>query len=259
MNSTDHNINNPMGGSTIELLRMIDANVTYTMVCVTQETYDMMSSHDPNTMYIISDSPDKRIYIGDTLIRSNNTTKKYFIGQEDVNRYIIYMNTKSGNFIESDYLVPICMYDNAQSAIDALSKFNKVGSHIKLDNDIYNIIISYIDKHLSTHEFIVSIISAYNFKEDPLLQQIIQFAISYGVHKCMKEFPSFFVTQLSRMRTTESRSLLVMYSNLYDLMVKYDFFKGKKYQLDVDTINDIDLSKEISDISQAVYKTFICR
>ena len=142
-------------------------------------------------------------------------------------------------------LVEICTYDNPQSAIDAIAKFNKVGSHIQRDFDIYSVINNYIQKDISTHELITSILMVYNFREDPRLQNIIEFAIAHNAHKCMKEFPSFYADQITRMRDHKPESLFPLYSNLYDLVVKYNFFSDRKYQSD-----DLDLSTEISDISK---------
>lgn len=244
MKSTDHNINNPLKCICIDLLRTVESWDFPNTLKVTQEKYDLIQIHDPHTIYTITDSSDGRSYYGDALIINDNVSIKYYLGQNDKNEYVIYVNQLAGTGNNNvQQLVPICAYNDPQTAIDALSKCNKTGSHIKRDLDIYNIIKSYIDKYISTHEFIISIIAAFNFKEDPRLQTLIEFAVGHNSHKCSREFPPFYADQLPRMRDYYPESLFVIYSNLYDLIVKYNFFKDKKYE-DV----NVNLSKEITEI-----------
>ena len=49
------------------------------------------------------------------------------------------------------------------------------------------------------------------------------------------------------MRDNQPKTLFPLYSNLYDLIVKYNFFTDKKYSNE-----DVNLSKEISDIYETM-------
>jgi hypothetical protein len=248
MKSTDYNINNPFKKVELDLLRTIPSWNILNILNITQEEYNLIQIHDPHTMYIISDSDTGKVYLGDILIEEDCTINKYYMGINDRKEYVVYVDQLAGTLDNRSQLVEICAYDNPQSAIDALYQFNKVGSHIKTDFDIYGIIKSYIEKNISTHELIISILVVYNFREDCRLQNIIEFAVSHNAHRCMKEFPSFYADQISRMRDNKPESLFPVYSNLYDLIVKYDFFSDRKYQ----NIDDLDLSSEIRDINKVI-------
>ena len=247
MKSTDHNLNNPLKTVDIELLRTVESYHMPNIEAVSQEEYDLIQIHDPNTIFYITNSKDGRFYIGDMLIIPDNTINKYYLNIDTNKKYVIYVDENAGKTFASQYLIPICSYDDPQVAINELTKFNKVGSHIDRDFDIYNIIASYINKDISTHEFIISIMIVFNYREDPRLQNVIQFCMGHNANRCMKEFPAFYSELLPIMRDNQPKTLFPLYSNLYDLIVKYNFFTDKKYSNE-----DVNLSKEISDIYETM-------
>lgn len=254
MNSTDHNINNPFQKSCINLLKTVESWKMPTFVgYISQEEYDLIKIHDPNSIYAVNTDNGVVLYLGDIKIEAPEIKNKYYIGMNDNKEYVVYMDQNSGTgdyFTGLQNLVPICTYADPQVAIDQLSKFNRVGSHNYRDISIYSLLKSYIDKEISTHELIISILVEFNFREDPRLQNLIEFAMSHNVHKCMKEFPAFYSGQIRVMKDNKPESLFVLYSNLYDLVVKYNFFKDKKYQ---ELSDDLNLSTEINDIVKTVY------
>ena len=254
MKSTDHNINNPLKVMNLNLLKTIERLSLPETVSLPQEVYDIMAIHEPNTAYIINDSEDGRMYIGDKLIMPIKNINKYFIGQDSSGNYIIYINQYFNSHKLTQSLIPICTYDDPQTAIDALSRFNKVGSHHKRDFKVYLMIRDYIDKLISTHDLIVGIMTIVNYDNDPRLQEILAYAVAHNVNKSMKEFPAFYADQIAILRDRCPDSLFPIYSNLYDLIVKYNFFNDRKYQSGDE---DINLSEEISDVFKILLNTQI--
>lgn len=251
MKSNNSNINNPFKVNEINLQEQI-CSTNINVVNVSKEEYDLMIIHDPTTIYVTTDKFGRILtYIGDCMIENNNIINKYYISIDDKNIYTIYMDNAvtdfKNNFLGYQKLIPICRYNDPQDAIDALAKFNKIGSHNKIDFDIYNIIKSYIDKNISTHEFIIGILIIFNFKEDPELQVIIENCISHNANNCNYEFPINYSIYILKFKKYHPYSLFRIYSDLYDLLLKYDFFKDKKYQNNFD---NLDMSNVISEISK---------
>ena len=247
MYSTDHNINNPLKTVDIDLLRTVPSWNIFKYETYSQEEYDLIQIHDPHTVYMIKDNNHNRMYIGDMLIEDKTDEIRYFLSIDKDKRYTIYMNTSYNR--EGTDLVPICTYDDPQVALNTLSIFNRVGSHIKPDLDMYNLFINYFDKDISTHEFITGILIIFGYKEDPRLQNVIQFIVGHHAHKCMKELPAFVSCQIDIKGNMFPDSLFPFYSSLYDLLVKYNFFTDKKYHT-----KDVDLNKEIADVNKIMIK-----
>jgi len=241
MRSTDHNINNPLKTIDIDTFRTINSWNSFKFISITQEEYDLMQIHEPYTLYHIKDSKDNRYYVGDMLIENEIKKVKYLLSIDDNKLYTIYMNQV--DTYNNSELIPICSYEDPQVAINKLSEFNRVGSHFDKPLMIYNILINYIEKIISTHEFIIGILDIFGYKEDPRLQDVIQFIVGHNEHKWQKEFLPFLSNEISRMRDLYPDSLYPYYSNLYDLIVKYNFFTDKKYNE-----TDVNLSKEIDEI-----------
>lgn len=253
MKSTDHNINNPLKTLDIELQRTIDAWKMPSVVGImSKEEYDLIAIHDPTHIYIVRTEDGKtQLYLGDSLIEPPKVNNKYYMGLNDRAEYVVYMDQNAGTgeyFSGTQNLVPICAYDNPQVAMDQLVKFNKVGSHLNRDFSLYTMIKNYIEKTISTHELIIGIMVEFNYQEDCRLQNIIEFAVGHNAHKCAWEFPAFYSYQIKEMKENKPESLFVLYSNLYDLIVKYNFFKDKKYQ----DLDNLTLSDEISDITKVM-------
>lgn len=253
MKSTDHNINNPLKSIEIDLLNSVENLSVPSMIPITQVDYDNIKMHDPTTYYVITDYNGKRVYLGDMLIEDdskvNRVIYRYYLGLNDADQYIIYVNELAGTCDNIEKLVPVCAYDNPRSAMDALARFNKVGSHHDEDLNIYNTILSYIDKNISTHEFIIGLMVIFNYNSNSKLQLLNEYAMSYHVDKNMQEFSVSYLEIIARMKKTYPDSLFGLYSDLYDLIVKYDFFKDKKYQKNLD---DLNLSIEITDVYQTM-------
>lgn len=248
MRSTDTNLNNPLQIDNIDLQREIESWKHITIEIVDQDFYDLMGQHDPFVMYVIKDSKDNRMYLGDLLITNTESDSTYFISfSNTTKRYVLNVNIKN-NF--QTFLVPLSTYGNAQEAIDAMKLAMNAGSHDKLNLSIYTLLSAFIDDKVILHQLIVGLISLFGYRDDQRLQQVNQTAVSYGVFqynstddKCI---PKMFIEDLPKFSYQYDNSLFDMYNDLFNVMIKHELVKKNKYK-NV-SINDLDLSAPIKDI-----------
>lgn len=253
MKSTDHNLNNPTKVNVIELLREISSLSTPNIEIVSQKFYDLIQIKEPNTLYFINDSNPPRIYFGEILISNDKCEGKYFITTGNrINEYDLYLKEE---IYGNDKLIKICKYDDPQKAIDALNLYNNIGSHDKISISLYNILINYIDKDISLNDLLLGIFTIFGFKEDPRLQELIQLTFTYEQNSNDKtDISPMLRCEIRNFRDKYPLSLYRIYSNLYDIIVKYYFFKDEKYHSDVNFIN---LSEIIKDIINVFFNNYV--
>ena len=243
MKSMDNHINHPME------TRWIDPrsfNSTNEVHYITQERYDMMRSRNPEVVFVIIDSPEDRMYLGDYEIPKPAHSRQYLISFEDHRKvYKIYLNLIS-NY--RDNLVPVAEYDNLEDAVKALHAYQSVGYHTKSAYNVYQSIANYIKKVYGINESIIGMIASFGYRDDPRLQYLNEEAIHYGVTNKDRDLPQYYRAALHNLKTVKPDAVIGMYSDIYDVFVKYNFFPG----IDFDRDNDIDLSKPVNDIIACV-------
>lgn len=231
--STDHNLNDP--NRVIELnLGMDDPFSNLPKVInIKKEEYDLTKIKDPNTIYVIIDTNKNEIYKGDLLISSDRPKRQYLIGVgTEPNEYILYLNDVTSNY---DRLVPICRYDNIDVAVRELHKLNHVGSHHKIDYQIYLVLIRYIKKEMSLHELILAILVIFGHGKKSKFQELIQTIDSFHLTN-LCENPDSTKIAMQGLRRLPNE-LCQYYTNLYDLLgVRYNCFRGCKYHKDEDAL-----------------------
>lgn len=234
MKSTNYNMNNPMKVDTLDLQKTVDSNLFTTVESISRERYDLLNPKDPYTLYIVENESGNKpvMYLGEILYDSSNyksITPAYLIGPslEHYGDYNIYKNIQFS--INENHLIEVASFNNIEDAIKCMYLYNNIGSHSSLAVSIYTIIKSYIDKLISIHELIIGIISEFGFKDHPLLQQVIQIAVSYGALQDHEDLPLLFREELPNMKNSFNNFLLNFYSDLYDLVVRCNFFKDKRY------------------------------
>lgn len=238
------NLVNPMSVNELNIKNEIPCSILNPITILTQEEYDLIQLKDSTIMYVISNSNDNRYYVGDMLIINDSIKSTYLIGPGDIyGEYTLYVNMKTRLY---DKLVPISKYDNAQKAINELNRCSKVGLHTNLALQIYNIFNRFIDNDLSINETILGIISLFGFRDDIRLQEVIQITIINKANVSHKDIPSYFKQELVKLRISKN-PLFKFYSDLYNLISLYNFFKGKEFQ----KINDEELN--LSEIINKVY------
>lgn len=243
MKSTYQNLDNVMSIGNIDLQREVDSWKVPTVEKISQELYDLIQVKDPLKIYVISDSNDGRIYFGDHLIPKEQTSSKYVIGIDKVtNEYVLYMNLVDEH---SDHLIPISRYSDPQDAFDAMNMCSNAGSHERINLALFTSICAFIDEYITIHDLILGIISLLGFKNDPRLQTVIEVSLSFGANQNKSDLPSIFKEELPFMQERYSNNLFKLYGMIYNVIVKYDFFKDKEYHRDVE---NIDLTKPIADI-----------
>lgn len=201
---------------------------------VTQEWYDLLQTKDPHTIYIILNAKDRRVYHGDILISVENQKPRYFLSISPSKEYQIHINYHE-NY--TDRLILISTYTDINTAIKDLTRFNNVGSHIKWATQAYRIIYLYIRKDISLQEFLIGMISLFGYRDHPMLQTLIEYSLSLGVDMRSNTPCMELVENLPHFKSRHF--IFRMYSDLYDLVVLFNFFKDAKYH---DFTKDIDLS-----------------
>ena len=253
MRSTDNNLNNPTSIISIELNKVHDAWKNPIVKTVTQEFYNLLQTKDPHVIYVIYDVYPIRMYYGDLLIERKDNKSKYLMGPADeYGNYIIYMWERIGG---SDTIIEICKYKDPQLALDALNRYNKVGRHDSISDSVYVILNSYIDEEISVHDAIVSIISAYGFRDDPRLQELTSSVMPYGMinRNPYREIPIIALEMIKRRAEKDKDSLYKYYYEIYKLMFTFDFFKDDKYHRYIDMRN---LAYEVGEICK-VFSSYI--
>ena len=241
MKSTDNNISST-SKQWLDIREDYFFNAYGTAYC-DKENYDLISVHDPNTVYVIIDSPTCDMYLGDCKIPKPSHERMYLMTyDEDDDKYIIYLNLIS-NF--RDNLVPVCRFKDPQEALDALHQYTCVGWHTNMARNIYMSIINYVDEVYGINEAIISMITCFGYSNDPRLQYLCEEAISYGVENDARDLPQYYRAALHNLRTGKPDSLIVLYSDIYDVFVKYNWFKDSK---------DENLSAEVNDIIDVARK-----
>ena len=242
MRSTDHNLNNPMEVGTINLYPSIDCTKLSEVVRLPMEMYELIKIKDPTCIYIITDSPTKKVYYGDWLVDDGNVERIYLLGPSNkFGEYILYLNETDGIH---DNLIKICRYSDPQVAINDLNKFNRVGSHQQTNLRIYNVVGQYITKDISLHDMLVGIICLFGYRDSSKLQSLLQATTAYRVDTNRNDLPIPLKNTLLSFYNIKN-PVFGFYASLYDLVVSYNFFKGKEFQKDPD---ELDLSKVIEKV-----------
>ena len=197
------------------------------VVNLKKEEYALVKLKDPNTIYVITNSDKNEIYKGDLLISSDQPKRQYFIGNgEKVGEYILYLNNVTSNY---DRLIPICRYDDPQIAIKELHELNCMGSHTKLEYQLYLLLIQFIKKEMTIHELIMAIFTEFGYAKDTEFQDLIQ-RIEYFHITTLIENPESTAIAMNGLRRLPNK-LCIYYANLYDLLWnKLRCFSKRKYK-----------------------------
>lgn len=234
MKSTDRNLNNPMLINQIPLGRYLESWELPVVTHVTQEEYDLIKIKDPFKIYKITNSKEKRVYYGNTLLEEEPIDVEYLIGVETAKSkeygefiYYIMMHTQRNGI---DEVIKICMFRDLQAAANAVVLFNTVRSHEGANLRIYNIVNQYIQRNISIHDFIIGIMCAFGLDHDVNLNEAILLGTKYEIKQTDYDLPILLRDRLPNMRKMSKVPLIKLYADIYDVVVKYDFFKGKEYQ-----------------------------
>ena len=214
---------------------------------ITQDLYDLMNYHDPQTKYIITNSSDGRVYHGDIMVPKEKANAQYLLSiNRETGLYQIFSNCIYDNI---DHLVLIEDYNNPDDAISALTRYQNIGSGDEIASGIYIIINEYIKGNININNTIIGILNIFGFKEDPRLQQLHEANILYNKYSSSdKRISSQYHHILPQLATTHPNSLFNIYYSIYNIFEKYNFFMSDKYQYD-----NIDLHIEIHEIINILY------
>lgn len=261
MRSTDHNLNNPMSVDQIILEYTASALKMMNAVHIDRSLYDQITTKDPHTMYIVHDNGEDLVYLGDNRIPDSCMSwPTYLIAPTYDNEWAVCSNLKS-SWTAHDEIVEICRYKDLDKAADAVRLYIRAG-HEDIEISIYRMLISYIKKDIGINDLIINIIGLHGFNNSPKLQELIQTAYSYGVMenqidpqsknrgygKYQMDLPVLLRNEIGRLANAYPTSLYPYYSKLYDVIIKYCFFKGTEYQTDPDNANLRDVISDIREV-----------
>ena len=260
MKSTDNNINKPLKVDTLHLAREVESWQFMKILYVTQENYDAMNFYDPHTAYVIKNPGSSRVYYGSMRVDNDSYVRnpKYVMGLTSEGEYAIFMNTSSR-------LIQISRYNDVQKAFEALKLLSNIGSYYEMDWHIYNFLTAYIDKDITCNQMIISIISElFNIKETAAFQSFIQILRLDGADDKYEDISRLLREDIDRWTSAEFQriddysqqvyNMMSIYSDVYNIIVKYNFFKADKYH---DPSGDIDLSPVIDDIAHKVGSKYL--
>lgn len=147
--------------------------------------------------------------------------QKYFIGLSDkigeYNLYYIYKHKK----------IFIAKYDNPQTIINDLNKYELLGTSDKLGQEIYHQLILYIDGILDIEEFIKSILVIFKFTDSIEFQRLLFILDLLKKNNIIETNPLFrFRGNCDKLSEQYDLEIFTIFLNLYDLInVKYNRFK----------------------------------
>lgn len=231
MKSTDNTINNPI--RKVELDATALQSDPMDVITLTQDEYDSISKHDPRCVYLIDDGSFQRMYVGDQRIPTINRSSMYFMAYNaDKNKYCVYLNLVSNGH---DNLCPVSVYDNADDALSALTTATLNGSFSSEVSSMRNILTMYRDRDLGVHECILGILTTQGWNNDPRFQILIEEANRYGIDDSAPDLPIEYKAMLHNIRYDNFMSSFdALYSDIYDIIVKYKWFENAEDH----TIND---------------------
>ena len=259
MKSTDNNLYNHLKVTEIDIRNTIDAFPNSKIFRCDKDYYDAMQQHDPRTTYIVKFKDGvTRCFIGDMPIEKVSRRPKYVMSITDNCEYQIFINLADTKSYDSQsILIPLVRYDDPQKAINALHAYRKVGSSEKISLEIFIALGSYISKENGINELLINLIGNLGYRDDPRLQYLNELAVTYGVESSTRDLSPTYRTMLHNIANKKADTLVPLYSAFYDVIVKYDFFKGKKYSLARREVEELDLSEEVNDIYNAYMKWYI--
>lgn len=139
-------------------------------------------------------------------------------------------------------ITPIARYKDPNDAINAMKAFNKVGYHTRNPFFLRQTIISYLDKEIGLNESILGIMSIFGLNKHPEFQRLTTEAVAYGIKNGDPDLLVGYMTKIHQYKDRYPDSLFRLYSDMYDVFVKFNFFKDKKYH--PEDLEEVDLENE---------------
>lgn len=253
MFSTDNNIFNHLAVDEIELLREIDSDKLPHVVYCDENTFkNKIKIKDPNTVYYVD---HKHMFYGDTEINIHqNPVNRYLLGHsidKGSDKYIIYMvyDQNNNEIMTKNRIVEICSFKSPEDALRILDLYNKLGYHDSLHVNIYKMILQYLWGNININDLIIGAIGEFGYKNDPALQTLITTINSYGANYSKKDLPMILREELRSLKKYSLENhkyfLIAKYSDIYDVIIKYNFFRKEKS-------NDIDQESIFKSINEII-------
>lgn len=247
MFSSNNNLKNPFSVNEIDLVREKPSWKNPTICPCTQDFYDRIETKDPNTEYIIIDSKNKKVYIGDQLCIENLLMPFYSIGIDidNPNVFIIYFHSPVDWTYSS---CEVCRFNNVHQAVTYIKTATLAGSHQSIE--IYNLIKNYILGNMSCNDLILGLFAFFGFDKSSNFHSMVTTINTYGEMNKERDIPICLREDLRDWRDNDNNHFFKFYSSIYDIIVKYNFFLS----YDIDKSDEWNLSTPIKEI-YSVFKS----
>lgn len=244
--STDHNLNNPMEVNWIDLFPNIDMWTSRLVKVLTVHEFNQMIMLDPNVMYVVYSPNGVKMYLGDRLYDpERNAPGNYFIGMNEDREYVLYQRVVVH---EQEHLVPICRVKEPESAINLLQKSVVVDPANHLRQLIYMQLIAYINSETDTNEVILGILATMGYREHPGIQRVLEVIQLVDQHDLgLYQLPPYILEQLHKISDV-GEEVVGLYLQIHDVLLKYKFFDRMRGSANNYAPGDLDLSDTVSDI-----------
>lgn len=233
MFSTIDNIRNPLRiVDELHLHPAVDVFQCPRIEHMTQERFDLIT-HDPHTIYHITDSEIPRAYLGDVLLKDHPNKTNVLMGPENNDgTYSLY---RVITLYDREIIIELSRFTDANDAVKCLNEWNRVGDPYRIRGAIRETLLNYISGLNNVNDFIIGILSMIEYKDDPRLQDVIAVMNSWGASGWKKQIPSFPVQQLMIASHSSDNMLFSLYRKIYEKVVVVNgFFNDEKYYVDPD-------------------------
>jgi hypothetical protein len=145
----------------------------------------------------------------------------------------------------------ISAFNDLNDAVAELKRYNKIGSHGHISERIYEILSCYIGKTYGVHKSIIGILQVYGFSNTPEFQDLLHICDEYGYQSYSRDISSTLRSVLHNKAEKSPGTIIELYSNLYDVFIKYDMFKDKKWITAMEN-GELNLVSPIDDITRTM-------
>ena len=241
MYSTDYNLNDPNKINWITLYKMLSLKHYPEIVKLTKDQYDIIQLKDPYTIYFLFDT--KEMFYGDRPIVDHPTSSKYFLTTtHHRNEYLMCVNVRNNN---TDNIIALSRYNDPQIAVNHLVLLNDLNTTDHYEVEITNIIVEYLDKTISCHDAIISILSLSRFKNDPRLQDVITNTLNFNANEKQNDISDMLKRLSNTLIENQSNNLFKYYFKIYDEFVKNNYFKIHKRNMTINEISNTQFAKNV--------------
>lgn len=252
MFSTQDNLTNPNKVDWLTLQPVFQSWECPMIQPVTQAEYNLIAIHDPHTIYHITDSAKLKMYYGDHEVQGvSQLTRpdiRYVIGPmgRDGNYPILMLTNREGNHA----LVTICQTPSITDAARIIQQWNPMPMDLNIMNrQLRGLLVQYIKRSINCNEFILGVLSMFQGGDHPDVQDVINAIRQWTQGVLLRcDLPAFALDALTLAKENSHNPMFRKYSDVYDVLVAFNYFKDRTYQAHYVDLELVDLEGPIKKI-----------